>query len=32
MMEHNYDGIIFNHEEKEYIVGATNNGYIKWKP
>ena len=31
-MEHQYDGLIFNHEEKEYIIGSTNNGYIKWKP
>ena len=31
-MEHKYDGIIFNHEEKEYVIGTTNNGYVKWKP
>jgi ATP-dependent DNA ligase len=32
LTEHDHDGIIFNHEEKEYLIGTTNPGYIKWKP
>ena len=31
-MEHENDGLIFNHENKEYVIGTTNAGYIKWKP
>lgn len=31
-LPHENDGIIFNHEEKPYIRGASNPGYIKWKP
>jgi ATP-dependent DNA ligase len=31
-LPHENDGIIFNHEEKPYLRGTTNNGYIKWKP
>jgi ATP-dependent DNA ligase len=32
MIEHENDGIIFNHEEKEYVLGTTNPAYVKWKP
>ncbi len=31
-LPHENDGIIFNHEEKPYLLGTTNLGYIKWKP
>jgi hypothetical protein len=31
-IEHENDGLIFNHEDKEYVIGTTNPGYIKWKP
>lgn len=31
-LPHENDGLIFNHEEKPYILGGTNGGYVKWKP
>lgn len=31
-LTHENDGLIFNHEEKEYVLGSTNSAYIKWKP
>ena len=31
-LPHENDGLIFNHEEKPYVLGTTNLGYIKWKP
>jgi ATP-dependent DNA ligase len=31
-LPHENDGVIFNHEEKPYLLGTTNPGYIKWKP
>lgn len=31
-LPHENDGLIFNHEEKKYLRGTTNPGYIKWKP
>lgn len=32
MMLHEYDGLLFNHEAKKYVLGTTNEGYVKWKP
>ena len=32
LLPHANDGLIFNHEEKPYILGKTNDGYQKWKP
>lgn len=31
-LPHENDGIIFNHEEKPYLLASSNPGYIKWKP
>ena len=31
LLPHENDGIIFNHDQKEYLFGE-NSGYIKWKP
>jgi hypothetical protein len=31
-LPHENDGLIFNHEEKPYLLGVTNPGYVKWKP